>query len=148
MKSLNDGNRVFDGNRAEECYHELGHMVAMFEHGIRVEAVEVGDGFGRTRVPTQDVDALGFIVAMCAGRSAVNMWHGYKTPDDDAWHKSKDHGHAYQAALKVSKGDHKAALLLMTWAERMADSLVEAHWHELHESARLLAERGTLRVAR
>ena len=149
MKSPN-GNRVYDGDRARESYHEIGHMFAFIHHGIRVESVEVGDGFGRTRVPSQDVDdALGYIVALCAGKAAVEKWHGYKKPNDKAaWRKSDDHCRAYEAALKVSNGSHSAASLLMKWAECVPDSLVEAHWHELHEPARLLAEKGTLKVVR
>ena len=150
MKSLNGSNRVYDGDRARESYHESSHLFAFLHYGIRVDFVEVGDNFGRTRVPPQDIDdLLGYIVALCAGRAAVNKWRGYKTTGDEAgWRKSKDRALAHEAALKVSKGDHKAALLLMRWAERMADSFVEAHWHELHEPARLLAEKGTLKVVR
>ena len=147
MESLND-NRVYDGDRARESYHEIGHMFAFIHHGIRVDSCEVGDGCGRTRVPSQDVDdPLGYIVALCAGKAAVEKWHGYRTPNDKAaWRKSDDHRRAYEAALKVSNGSHSAASILIKWAECMADAFVEAHWHELHEPARMLAEKGELTV--
>src|SRR6267378_6699570 len=107
MKSLN-GNRVYDGARAEESYHELGHMLGFLHHGISVESCEVGDGWGRTRVPSQDVEAIHYVIALCSGKAAVDKWQGYKTPSDEAWRESKDNGRAYTAALKVSNSDHKA----------------------------------------
>src|SRR5437868_7071111 len=108
MGSVND-NRVFDGNGAEECYHEIGHFYAFTHFGIRVSSVEAGESFGRTRLQPQTVEALDYIVALCAGRSAVNKWYGYRTPNDKAaWRKSDDHRRAYKAALTVSGDDHKA----------------------------------------
>src|ERR1700757_960675 len=122
MKSLNDS-RVYDGNCAEECYHELGHLLGFIHHGIKVESVTVGDGCGRTRVPAQDIDdPLGYLIGLCSGKACVDKWRGHKMPSDEAWRKSTDNGHAYRAALEVSRGDHKAASLLVKWAERMADS--------------------------
>jgi hypothetical protein len=96
MKSLNGNNRVYDGNRARESYHEISHLYALAFHGIKVKSVEVSDNFGRTRLPPQTIDdALGFIVAMCAGRSAVNKWQGWKRPgQDEDWRKSRDHAMA------------------------------------------------------
>jgi hypothetical protein len=148
--TLNGNNRVFDGNRACEAYHEIGHFFAFVNAGVKIESVEVGENFGRTRVPPQDVDdALGYVVALCAGKAAVAKWQGYSTPNDKAaWRKSDDHRRAYKAALKVSQGNHKGAGLLLKYAEHMADVFVEAHWHELHEPARLLAERGELKVVK
>jgi hypothetical protein len=141
--------RPYDGALAEQAYHELGHFFAHTAFGHRVDSIEVGENFGCCTLPAQDIDdAYSFIIALCGGKAAIDKWYGYKTPNDEAWRKSNDHGKAYAVALRVSRGDHTAASLLMKWAERMADSLIEAHWHKLHEPARMLAEKGKLTVVR
>jgi hypothetical protein len=107
-----------------------------------------GAYFGRNHLPNQTVSAYEYIIALCAGKAAVDRWYGWKAESDNNWRNSDDHKKAHEAALKVSEGDAVAAAHLMKWGERMADVIIEKYWGEsFHEAARALIENGTLKVA-
>jgi hypothetical protein len=64
----------------------------------------------------------------CAGKAAIDKWYGWKAQSDDAWKASKDHAEAFAAALQLSDNDADAAELLVKWAERRANVVVEQQW--------------------
>ena len=134
-------------HREPIAFHEAGHFIAhaFFRH--RIESAEVGDDYGHCTLPAQDVDPFDYIIALCAGKAAVDHWYGWKAPGyEENWHKSKDHGMAYRAALKVSGDDHESAALLMKWAERRADIIVKERWSQLEKLAHALVDNGKLTV--
>jgi len=126
--------------------HELGHVFAHGYFGHKVDKVEVGDDYGRTHLPDQTMNAFEYLIACCSGKAAVDRWFGWKSEPDEAWAQSDDHKRAYHAALRVSEGDHSAAAILLRWAERMADTLIERHWDQFPDAVRALCERATLRI--
>ena len=148
MTGENGTQRPYEGDLAEEAYHELGHFFAHTSFGHRVDSVEIGENFGRCKLAAQDVNPFDLIIALHAGRAAVDRWYGWQTKRDEAWLASDDHAKAYKVALQLSNGSHTAAGHLMSWAQRMAADYINKHFAELHEPARLLAERGTLKAVR
>jgi hypothetical protein len=133
-------------DREPIAYHELGHMIAHHFFGHKVDSVEVSDNFGATRLPNQTVSAYGYIVALCAGKAAVDRWYGWKAKNDEAWRASDDHKKAYEAALQVSEGDAAAATHLVKWGERRAELIIERYWEKFPAVVEALVERGKLKV--
>ncbi len=134
-------------DREPIAYHELGHVIAFTHFGYKVESVEIGDNFGCTVLPKQTVNAFHLIVACHGGKVAVDRWYGWKMPNDRGWRKSRDHKRAYDAALKMSRGDHVAAGLLMEWGERVATAIIEEQWSRFPDAVRLLVEHGRMEAA-
>jgi len=54
-----------------ESYHEIGHLFAFIHHGIRVDSCEVGEGWGRTRLLSQDVEAIHAPVSVSGQRAGI-----------------------------------------------------------------------------
>ena len=134
-------------HREPIAIHEAGHFIAHIFFGHRVESAEVGEEYGYCKLRAQDVDPFDYIIALCAGKAAVDRWYGWKRPgDEENWRKSKDHAMAYRAALKVSGDDHESAALLMQWAEKRADVIVKERWSPLEQLAHALVEKGKLTV--
>jgi hypothetical protein len=102
--------------------------------------------FGCNWIPDQEVSPFAYIIACCGGKAAVDKWYGWKAKNDESWRASDDCKRAYRVALKVSEGDHQAALLLVEWGGRMADAIVEKHWGQFHDAACELVERGKMKV--
>jgi hypothetical protein len=141
--------RPYEGDLAEEALSRARHFFAHTSFGHRVDSVEIGENFGRCKLAAQDLNQRSiFIIALHAGRAAVDRWYGWQTRRDEAWLASDDHAKAYKVALQLSNGSHTAAGHLMSWAQRMAADYINKHFAELHEPARLLAERRTLKVVR
>jgi hypothetical protein len=124
--------------------HEVGHLFALRHYGYNVESVEVRGDSGRTDIPWQKFTSFDLIVALCAGQVAEDKWLGWSSAE--SWRRSAEHKKAFDICLKASNHDGKAALLLMQWAERMASTIVEQNWSKLDEVAKVLAERGKLKV--
>jgi hypothetical protein len=93
--------RVFDGDLAEKAYHEVGHMAAHTFFGHRVASVEVGENFGRCRLAAQTVNPFDYLIACCAGKAAVDKWHGWRVKVDENWRASDDFGKAYKVAFNL-----------------------------------------------
>jgi hypothetical protein len=74
----------------------------------------------------------------------VDSWYGHKAKGDENWKASDDRRQALTCALQLSGGDDEAAALLVKWAERMADVMVEKHWSKVHKLAFALLEFGKL----
>jgi hypothetical protein len=74
----------------------------------------------------------------------MNKWYGCKAKSDDNWKASKDHAQAFAAALGFSDNDAEAAELLVAWAERRADVIVDQLWAQIHKLAFALLEHDSL----
>lgn len=134
-------------SRTIAALHESGHAAThhLFRH--RINEVVVGDGSGHCRLAgPQEFNALEYIIAMCAGKAAMDKHFGWRVESakDQNWHESDDHKDALTAALKVSDGNPEAAEILVQWGEAMADSLVEREWPRITKLAGAVIKLGKL----
>jgi hypothetical protein len=74
----------------------------------------------------------------------MDKWYGWKAKSGDNWKASKDHAQAFAAALGFSDNDAEAAELLVAWAERRADVIVDQLWAQIHKLAFALLEHDSL----
>jgi len=81
------------------------------------------------------------LISCCAGKSAVDHSCGYKSASDENWRASDDYKDVFACALKLSGNDEQAAALLVEWAERRADVLVEKYWPHVQRLAFALREK-------
>jgi ATP-dependent Zn protease len=133
------------------AYHESGHAIAydFFGHPIESLAMdrcvlpnEYQQRFNERQVAemAQRETLLQHIICCCAGRAAKDRWYGYKAQSDENWKASSDYAQALSCALQLSDGDRTAARLLVDYALRRADLLVEKHWPQISRLAFALLE--------
>jgi hypothetical protein len=128
-----------------EAIHEAGHATISHYFGHKIAEVVRRPDESYTKLSGgQKVNGLDFMIHCCAGKAGVDKLYGYKAEKDTNWRGSKDCGDALAAALRLSGNDTEAAELLVWWAERMAEVLVERQWGQVCRLANALLEHGSL----
>jgi hypothetical protein len=124
--------------------HECSHAAIHHYFSHEISEVAVGEDDGHCRLAAQEVNALECIIGCCAGKAGFDKYYGWKSKEDQGWRESEDRKSAFSLALKVSAGDEQAADILVTWGERMADSLVSREWPKITKLAAVMIERQQL----
>jgi hypothetical protein len=148
--------RVLDIDKIDRvAYHESAHAIlySVFQH--RVTFVEIGEHTGGCGVvqpcresSNHDCNSariefqvhLERILSLFAGKCAMDRLYGYKYKDDTNWRASRDYKQACESALQLNDGDSLGAELLMAWAERRTDKLIEERWPDVQKLAYALRE--------
>lgn len=132
-------------NRQEVmAFHESGHATISHHFGHKIAEVAARPESYCKLSGGQEVNGFDYMIHCCAGKAGVDRLYGYKAQKDTNWKASKDRGDAFAAALHLSNNDTEAAELLVWWAERMAEVLVERQWPQVHRLAFALLEHDSL----
>ena len=133
------------------AFHEAAHCVVAAAHfGHRINFVWIGKRAGKTNLDIYRASygnerqyRLEEIIIYEAGRAAVDHLSGYKHEYAD-WEQSDDHKLSWPRAMWLSGDDEEAAQLLIQWAARRAECLVEKLWPQIHKLAFALLEQEKL----
>jgi len=117
------------------AFHEAAHIVTFIYLGELDTSVtvEIGNDYGVVRM-FRPGNEFKLLIGICAGHCGEE-----KTPME-TWRHSSDYGEALKVAMKVSGDDKQAAHLLMLWAQRRAEMIVEKCWPEIYALAFKLLE--------
>src|SRR6266496_2914171 len=131
------------------AFHESGHACAHhhFSHPVSEVAIGGDDGgycaFARgakryfsddeTKALKQREAHLEQAITCCAGKYAVAALNGRRA--DYGWKRSEDRAQALRYCLAYCDGDEVAAELLLAYAMRRAELLVEKRWPQIHKLA-------------
>ena len=141
------------------AYHESAHAVVHHCFGHPIASIEIGDNTGRCvllpeyeeHFNTSGVVEVArreslcrYIMACCAGKCAMDRWHGYKADSDHNWKQSDDYKQALSYALEINQGDSVGAELLVKWLARRAELLVERYWSRIDALAFALLDKEKL----
>jgi hypothetical protein len=143
------------------AFHESAHCCIFRYFKRPVASVEIGEDTGRCVLPTEWQQRFGddkigelakresliqHIIACCAGKAAMDHFHGYKAASDENWRASDDYQQARKHALRLNDGDAQGAELLIAWAARRAELLVERQWSQIHKLAFALLDTNELKL--
>jgi hypothetical protein len=119
------------------AHHEAGHCALRNYFGIEIAEVWVNEARGNTRfrVPAGDIGLLQNIACSLAGKVAEDRVRGRKGKQEHG-----DYARAFDCALRLSAGDKVAADLLIQWAERRTELLVEKLWKQITALASALLQ--------
>jgi hypothetical protein len=148
--------RVLDIDKIDRvAFHEAAHAVVYnrFRHEITfVEINEDTGGCGVMRPCRESSNHdhnsarierqihLEKILSLFAGKCAMDRLYGYKAKDDTNWRGSRDYKQAFESALQLNDVDFLGAELLMAWAERRTDKLIEECWTDVQKLVFALRE--------
>jgi hypothetical protein len=122
------------------AYHEAGHYAVRNYFGIEVTELSIDGEKGncRFRVSKGDLGLLQNIAGSFAGRIAEDRMGGFT--NEAEWKASGDYASAFDCALRLSAGDKVGAEMLLQWAWRRTEKLVEKLWPKIHKVAFALLE--------
>jgi hypothetical protein len=142
------------------AFHESAHAVVRHCFRHPVKSVEIGPdtgccvvsdewakSFDRKRLTELARRELLFehIICCCAGKAAMDRWHGYKASTDESWRASDDFRQAFSYALEVN-GDRESAESLVQWLLRRTEVIVERQWPRIQRLAAALCDSGAMNV--
>jgi hypothetical protein len=135
------------------AHHEAGHIVVAEHFLHRTDFAWIGERDGQHSLDTkwraeygsEEKFRLEEIIILQAGRAALDHLCRRKHHYDD-WQNSHDYKHSLSRALWLSDNDEAGALLLIQWAARRAECLVEKFWPQIQAVAFGLLEREPMRL--